>query len=104
LVYKGTEKIDGKDTHKLVIIAPGGSKKTVYFDANTGLKVRRVEVQEAQGKTMVLSYDFGDYKEVSGIKYPHSLTISGVMPMPLKMESSKFEINKPIDPAIFEVK
>ena len=69
----GSETVGGRETY--VISAPasddGGDK--FYFDAQTGLLVRRyLEFKTALGRTPV-QVDYGDYREVEGVKLPFQL-------------------------------
>ena len=65
----------------------------------TSLKIREVKTQMGNTETM----DFAEYTEIEGIKFPYSQTITGSMPMPLKLEVKNIEVNKPIDAAIFKL-
>jgi predicted Zn-dependent peptidase len=95
----GIEKINSKNAYKMIIELPTGKKKTVFFDMQTSLKIREVKTQMGNTETM----DFAEYTEIEGIKFPYSQTITGSMPMPLKLEVKNIEVNKPIDAAIFKL-
>src|SRR5690606_20673652 len=49
-------------------------KETVYYSVASGLKIAASETMEAQGQTMEMTTSYKDYKEVKGIKFPHTFT------------------------------
>lgn len=100
---KGLDNVDGKKAYEVVITRKDGSKVTDYFDAQNYLKIRSVQTIEAMGQTISNTTDFSAYQEVEGIKFPHSITISGMLPIPLKTTVESIEINKGIDDAVFKV-
>jgi zinc protease len=99
LTYKGTETINGAETHKLIIESPQGDKETAYFDAKTGFLVRTIEATEGGTATA----DFSDYKAVDGISAPYKVTISGLLPFPLEFKVKSIDWNKGIDDAKFKI-
>ena len=100
---KGVEDIDGTSCYKLVVTKPSGTTSTEYYDAKTYLKVRELQVTEAQGQTMTTTTSYGDYKAVDGIMVPHTLTITGPMPTPMVMRASAIKINPSVDSSIFKI-
>lgn len=100
---KGYDNVDGKKAYEVVVNYPNGTKVTEYFDAQTYLKIRSVQVQEAMGQSVTQTTDYAAYKEVDGIQFPHSVTISGLLPFPLKTSVESIEVNSGIDDAVFKV-
>jgi len=70
VTLEGIEVLDGKKTYKIKI----SDEKTSFYDIETGLKVQDAVSVEAQGQQMNTTFDYTDYKEVSGIKFPFILT------------------------------
>ncbi len=66
VVLEGVEVIDGKKAYKIKI----SDEKTSFYDIETGLKVQDAVSVEAQGQQVNTTFDYTDYKEVSGIKFP----------------------------------
>jgi predicted Zn-dependent peptidase len=95
---KGIEMIEGKKAYKLSIVYPSGSKKTHYFDQETSLKIREVEMENG----VTVTNDIGDYREVNGVKFPHVVTIHGAVPFPLKMETKSIELDGTFDEKLFQ--
>lgn len=104
LQMKGVDNIDGKQVYKVAVTGPDGKKRTDFYDVATGLKIRSVQVRETEGKTITITNNYDDYKEVDGVKFPHLNTLLGAMPMALKMEVSELKVNAGIEDAVFEVK
>ncbi len=100
---KGLDNVEGKKAYEVVVTRKDGSKITDYFDAQSYLKLRSVQTVEAMGQTITNTTDFAAYKEVEGIQFPHSITISGMLPIPLKTNVEAIEINKGIDDAVFSI-
>ncbi len=95
LTYKGTSKVNEKDAHRIEIDLGSGQSVTEYYDVETGLKVR-VDL----GQSGVI--DLGDYREVNGVKIPHSFSQKGgQLPVALVFESTEVTVNSDIDDAIF---
>jgi hypothetical protein len=64
--------LDGKDAYVITITSPSGAVSKKYYDAQTGFKLRD-EVVSEQGNA---TYDYSNYKEVSGIMVPFTQTVS----------------------------
>lgn len=90
----GMEMLDGKKAYVVEVPLSGG-KQIMYFDAETGLKLRQVSERETT--------DFADYREVEGIRFPFSITVSGSMPAPLAMKVQSIELNTDIPEEAFKV-
>ncbi|MEO8854146.1 MAG: hypothetical protein ABI359_10225, partial [Ginsengibacter sp.] len=79
-------ELDGKDVYVVNITSLAGSELKEYFDAKTGLKVKK-EVSSGNSASSVI---YGDYKEVSGIQFPYSETlIQNGFTIPLKITDLK---------------
>ncbi len=99
----GIEKVNGEDAYDIEITFPNGETVHDYYDMNTGLKVKTIAVQKANGQTVTITNEYKDYQEVDGIKFPHSLNTSGALPFPLTLKVKSIEINKGIDDEVFKV-
>ena len=81
---------------------PSGSKSTLYYDRKTGLKIQELESIESPQGNVTSTTRYLDYKEVNGIKIPHTLSqIQGAMSF--KFELQKVEINPVIEDALFKL-
>ncbi|MBX2897144.1 MAG: insulinase family protein [Cyclobacteriaceae bacterium] len=102
LTLKGIENVEGVEAFVLDYVFPAGGKISTYFDKNSGLKIQTVTyVKTPQGEVAV-PIQFQDYKEVSGVKIPHTL-LQSMGPMKLKFETSSAEANVNLDDTLFKV-
>lgn len=91
---KGIEDIAGEKTYKVEVVKPSGDKNYEFYSVNSSLLVRSASTQTGpDGKPLSLVSDFKDYKEVSGVKFPHMIVVDGVMPVPLEMTVENYEVN-----------
>ena len=96
---EGIELVNGKEAYRIDIVYPSGSKKTVYFDKESKLKIRELDFQNET----TLTKDIADYKEVDGILFPHKNSVSGMMPVPLVLETIDIQINTDISEELFKI-
>ncbi|HLP11579.1 MAG TPA: pitrilysin family protein [Flavobacteriales bacterium] len=99
----GIDNLNGKDVYKLEVLDKKGNKSLKYFDVATGLKVRSEETKTSPQGSVTIITDFGDYKEVGKVKYPHSINIDfGQAAIAGKV--TKVEQNAKMDDAVFTIK
>lgn len=100
---KGIENVNGSDAYAIENVDAKGKKSTEYYDAKTGLLVKSVATEEAQGQSMTIVTEYSDYKEVAGAngyKIPYSIKQSvGGQSIPAVVET--VEINKNIPDSEF---
>ncbi|MEA2553900.1 MAG: photosynthetic reaction center cytochrome c subunit [Fimbriimonadaceae bacterium] len=72
------DTLDGKDVF-VVDAQPveAGYRERLYFDASSGLLVRRWSGRQTILGILPYTQDFTDYREVSGVKVPFKVTLSG---------------------------
>ena len=98
----GSTIIDDKDVTIVQGANPNSGLLPVnfYFDSESGLLVRIVRWNETPVGPNPTQIDFSDYKDVSGIKMPHSWTVSlTYMQMTIKLES--LQANVPVEATRF---
>ena len=100
---KGIEDVNGKSCYKLVVTKPSGSKSTEFYDKETFLKVKEINVETSMGETSTTIVEYADYNAVDGITVPYTISISGPMPMPLVMKATSVKVNTPVDPMLFKI-
>jgi zinc protease len=85
----GVENIEGKDAYGVEVIV-SGETTTRYYDTESGLLVRVSRTVEGPQGSVVMSQDYSDYKEFSGIMFP----TGGKQPMnaQMKMDLSVSEV------------
>lgn len=95
LVLDGIEPINGSDAYAIK-----NGKSTLYYDVKSGLKVAESKTIERGDQKMTVMTNFGDYKEVKGVKIPHEMIINQGMELNFKMNEVK--INEGVSDADFQ--
>ncbi|WP_055447529.1 M16 family metallopeptidase [Lacinutrix mariniflava] len=96
------ETVDGNDAYVLVIEDKDGESTKNYYDVTSGLKIKSVSKEKGPGgQEITQERTFGDYKEVSGIKFPHitSVPIGG---QNVELKVTTIKVNEPLTAADFE--
>jgi hypothetical protein len=74
ITVAGVEKLEGREAYLLDLRLPSGNASRVWVDAGTFLERRYDrELVNAQGKPVVVSVSFGDYRAVEGLQLPFSV-------------------------------
>jgi photosynthetic reaction center cytochrome c subunit len=69
------DKIRDQDTYRVIAFRKGGGQVRFYYDTQSGLLLRRSErIQSALGD-LPEDTDFSDYRDVSGVKLPFTITV-----------------------------
>jgi outer membrane lipoprotein-sorting protein len=94
LEYLGKSDLEGTPVHKLKWTRKDGDSSVLYLDAEHFLEIRADSKAMIQGQELESSATLGDYKEVGGLLFPHSMQIS----MPggmggMTMTFDKIEVN-----------
>jgi hypothetical protein len=71
LTVRGIEKVDGRDAYLVVGVPAGDKPESLYFDAQTGLLLRKQTVLSTPIGDSPFQTDFDDYRDTgSGVKFP----------------------------------
>lgn len=101
--YGGKEKIDGKDVVVLRGIGIDGKGERLYFDAQTGLLVRRITSTPTMVGLIPEEMDYDDYRDVDGIKVPFTirfLSVDSFFSTTRKL--TEIKLNVPVDETKFK--
>lgn len=98
----GVEQINGNDAYGLEVTLSKGSSYTLYFDAESGLKVRYSKVIETPQGSFNQTVDYSDYKEVDGVMVYHTL-LQKVGPQSIEATATEVTVNQKLSPDIFKV-
>ena len=93
-------EIDDRAVQVVQGTAPGGTVATLCFDKETGLLVRMVRYGASPVGRIVTRVDYGDYRDVAGVKMPFKWTVSWLDGRS-KFELARVQPNVAIDPAKF---
>jgi outer membrane lipoprotein-sorting protein len=100
----GKEKVEGADAYKLKVTLKNGDVRTMYIDAEHFLPIKEEAKRTIRGTETESDTIIGDYKEVEGIMYPHSIDAGQKgSPQRQKITVEKIELNVPIDDARFKM-
>ena len=95
LTLETIESINGKDAY-----AVKNGKTTLYYDVVSGLKLADSKVMEQGGKSVTQTTNYGDYKEVKGVKVPFNIIQNVGFELDIKMSDVK--INEGVSDADFQ--
>ena len=97
LNLKGVEDVNGEKAYKVEVVKPSGDKSYEFYSVKSGLIIRSTQTQDGpSGEPSTITTDMKDYKTVDGIMFPHVISITGVMPVPLVMNVDSYEVNPEI--------
>jgi hypothetical protein len=80
---------------------PNGELATLSFDRKTGLLVRMVRFGRSPVGRVPVQYDYDDYRDVGGIKFPFKYTFSWLDGRQA-FQLSGVQVNVPVQAALFE--
>lgn len=89
----GIETVNGEEAYVVKL----SEEQLVYYGVDSGLKLQTVDVTP-MGEAVT---GYGDYKEVKGIKFPHSLSVP-VGPQSLEMKAEEIKVNENVSDADFQ--
>lgn len=72
----GEEEVDGTPAYKLKVTRADGDIDYLYLDEEYFVEFKTEATREIQGNEMTMSTIIGDYKEVDGLLFPHSMEMS----------------------------
>ena len=72
----GEEEIDGTPAYKLEVTRADGDVDYLYLDEEYFVEFKSEVTREVQGNEMTMIMDIGDYKEVDGLLFAHSMEMS----------------------------
>ena len=72
----GTEEVDGSPAFKLKVTKANGDVIDLYLDQEYFIEFKAETTREVQGAEVEVSTIFGDYKEVGGLLFAHSMEMS----------------------------
>ncbi|HEY3037666.1 MAG TPA: c-type cytochrome [Pyrinomonadaceae bacterium] len=76
--FGGKDKIDGKDVYVLRGIGVDGKAERLFFDAQTGLLVRRITSTTTVVGLIPEQVDYEDYRDVDGLKLPFTIRTTAI--------------------------
>lgn len=93
----GIESVDGSDAYAVFLT----EDTTVYYDVASGLKVKSLKTVSQGPQTMQVPTGYGNYQEVGGVKFPHTISQS-FGPQTIEFKVQEIKINEGVNAADFE--
>lgn len=98
----GEEEVEGTPAIKLKVTKENGDIVYTFLDAEYFIEFRTETTREVQGNEMQITNTIGDYKEVDGLIFPHSIEIAfGDMPAGQVITIDKIELGVEIEDSRF---
>jgi hypothetical protein len=100
----GRQKVNDRDAYVLVGTNANKVRERLFFDAETGLLVRRVQLNQTVLGVDPLQMDFSDYRVVDGVKLPFAIEIASLdnAHQGQKRTVTQIKQNVPVDDVKFE--
>ena len=96
------EKLDGKDVNVITGAALAGKRERLFFDAETGLLLRRVTATQTPIGVIPDQTDYEDYRDVDGVKLPFTIKTAGLEGFSTGTRKfTEIKINGPLDETMF---
>jgi hypothetical protein len=77
-IVDNNQKVNDRDAYVVVVTNSSKQRERLFFDAETGLLVRRIVFNPTIIGFDPTQTDFSDYREVDGVKLPFTITISSL--------------------------
>jgi hypothetical protein len=100
--YRGQEKVDGVDTHKIMFTASDGRVTYYNITVSDALLLRATSNKEMMGQVMEIETWFSDYKTVNGLKFAMAKDTKIAGEVFQSLITKSIELNVPIDEKIFK--
>jgi len=88
----GIETVLEKEAYKIEVISPLKDVEFQYFDMKTGLLIYSSSTSINEEKSITSTTEFGDYKKVDGILYPHK-RVEQVGPQLINLTITQIKMN-----------
>jgi photosynthetic reaction center cytochrome c subunit len=104
LIVSGIVRVNDRDAY-FVTIDEGAKQSTqLFFDVETGLLLRRVNVTNTMLGPLNVQWDFSDYRNVNGVKLPFVIRTADVASYDTVVRRfSEIRIDPTLDDSIFDV-
>jgi len=101
----GKDKIGDREVYVIGATLPDKRGERLFFDAETGLLLRRIGYTRTMIGIIPEQTDFEDYREVEGVKFPFTVRVSSVdagNPVSTR-KYTEIKLNVPVDDSKFKM-
>lgn len=102
VILVGHTKVNERPAFKVHIATISGTGISDYYDAETGLRLRREEQRTIAGRALLITTDYSDYKAEGGVMFPRSTYQTGGPMGGLRFTVKELVLNKGMVPGFFE--
>jgi len=100
----GRDRIGDRDVVIVTGRAADNHRERLFFDAETGLLLRRISYLETMIGVIPEQFDFEDYRDVDGVNLPFTIRVSSVEPgLTSTSKFSEIKLNTPVDDSKFKM-
>ena len=100
----GVARISDRECYQLIIEDSSTQPIQLFFDVESGLLLRRVNVTNTMLGPLNVQWDFSDYRDVSGIKLPFLIRTSDVSSYDTVVRRfSEVKIDSSINENVFDI-
>ncbi len=93
----------GKKVYRIKLTMKDSTQKIYYIDKENFLNLKTDDISVVNGVKNVAEFIFKDYKKIDGFMVPHTIDLIHNGSVAGKISIGKVEINKAIDPKLFEL-
>jgi hypothetical protein len=102
VAFGGRDKIDGKDVYVLRGLGIDGKGERLFFDAQTGLLLRRITSTPTIVGLIPEQVDYEDYRDVDGLKLPFTIRVTSIDSFYNSTRTfTEIKLNVPVDETKF---
>jgi hypothetical protein len=99
----GQEDVSGVKAYKLKVVTKEGANLTFFIDPTTYYVIKSITKINANGQDVEQAVTYGDYKKTDyGFVTPYTSAIELPTGMTINVTVRKVEVNKEIDPKVFD--
>ena len=100
----GVARINDRESYQVIIEDTSTQSVQLFFDVESGLLLRRVNVTNTMLGPLNVQWDFSDYRDVSGIKLPFLIRTSDVSSYDTVVRRfSEIKIDSSVKEDVFEI-
>ncbi len=96
------DKLDGRDVYVIVATTADRKRERLYFDAETGLLLRRATAIQTSIGVIPEEVSFEDYRDVDGVKVPFTIRVTTIdAGSTYTRKYTEIKVNVPVDDSKF---
>jgi hypothetical protein len=104
MTVQGVEKLGERDAYVVAVTAGPQMTSRYFFDAQTGLLLRRITTTSTMLAPLPEQVDFEDYRDVGGVKLPFTIRTSGVAAFTTRTRRfTDIRLNVVVDDSVFKM-